>query len=107
MQEFSDFLKHNYQYAYVATATFKQGKFAEAQELFEKAVSTYTKGFKGAYLLQKPNTDEGIAFIIWEHLEDMEENRTEAYEKIMAEMKHLFATEPETDFYEVFSDIKS
>ncbi len=106
MQEFSDFLRHNYKYAYVATATFKQGKFGEAQELFKKAVSTYTKGFKGAYLLQKPNTDEGIAFIIWENLEDMEENRNEAYQKIIDEMNSLFASQPETHFYEVCTEIK-
>ena len=105
MQEFSDFLRHNYKYAYVAIATFKPGKFAEAQQLYEKAVATYTKGFKGAYLLQKPNTDQGIAFIIWEHLEDMEENRTEAIEKILQEMNSLFAAPPETNFYEVCSEI--
>ncbi|WP_017292893.1 antibiotic biosynthesis monooxygenase family protein [Geminocystis herdmanii] len=104
MQEFSDFLRHNY--AYVAIATFKAGKFPEAQRLFEEAVKTYSKGFKGAYLLQKPNTDEGIAVILWEKLEDMEENQNETHEKIFAEMKHLFASPPETNFYELSTEIK-
>lgn len=104
MQEFSDFLRHNY--AYVAIATFKPGKFPEAQKLFEKAVATYSKGFKGAYLMQKPNTDEGIAVILWEKLEDMEENQSEAHQKILQEMKHLFASPPETNFYELSTEIK-
>jgi len=104
MQEFSDFLRHNY--AYVATATFKPGKFPEAQKLFEEAVKTYSQGFKGAYLLQKPNTDEGIAVILWEKIEDMEENHSEAEAKILEEMKHLFAFPPETNFYELSSEIK-
>jgi heme-degrading monooxygenase HmoA len=104
MQEFSDFLRHKC--AYVAIATFKPGKFPEAQKLFEEAVATYNKGFKGAYLFQKPNTDEGIAFIIWEKIEDMEENQGETYQKIMGEMKHLFASPPETDFYELSTEIK-
>lgn len=106
MQEFSDFLRHNNKYAYVATATFKPGKFAEAQELFKKAVSTYSKGFKGAYLLQKPNTDQGIAFIIWDDLEDMDQNRSDTHEKILAEMNSLFAAPPETSFYEVCTEFK-
>ena len=103
MKEFSDFLRH--ESAYVATATFKPGKFPEAQKLFEQAVATYTKGFKGAYLFQKPNTDEGIAFILWSKIEDMEDNQNEAYEKIMQEMKHLYASPPETSFYDVLSEI--
>ena len=60
MSEFLDFLKHKY--AYVAIGEFKPGRFAEAQQLYEKAVSTYTKGFKGAYLLQKPGTDQGNGY---------------------------------------------
>ena len=59
MSEFLDFLRHKF--AYVAIAEFKPGKFEEAKHLYEKAVSTYAEGFKGAYLLQKPGTDEGIA----------------------------------------------
>lgn len=105
MQEFSDFLRHKY--AYVAMATFKPGKFPEAQKLFEEAVATYNKGFQGAYLFQKPNTDEGIAFIIWENIEDMEENKNQLYQEIMEKMKHLFVSPPETNFYEVSTEIKN
>ena len=105
MTEFTDFLRH--QCAYVAQATFKPGKFPEAQKLFEQAVATYTKGFNGAYLFQKPNTDEGIAFILWQRIEDMDENQSEAYQKIMEEMKHLFASPPETHFYDVLTEIKN
>jgi heme-degrading monooxygenase HmoA len=104
MTEFLDFLRHKY--AYVAIGKFKPGKFAEAQELYEKAVSTYTHGFKGAYLLQKPDTDEGIAIIIWERIEDMEANQSEAYQSILKEMAPLFATSPQTNFYEVCSEIE-
>ncbi|MGV2827452.1 antibiotic biosynthesis monooxygenase [Myxosarcina sp. GI1(2024)] len=103
MQEFLDFLKHKY--AYVALGKFKSGRFAEAQRLYEKAVSTYTKGFQGAYLLQKPGTDEGIAVIIWEKIDDMQDNQTEAYKAILEEMSHLFITKPDTSFYEVCSEI--
>ena len=103
MTEFTDFLRH--QCAYIAQATFKPGKFPEAQKLFEEAVATYTTGFKGAYLFQKPNSDEGIAFILWEKIEDMDENHNEVYDKIMMEMKHLFATTPDTNFYDVLSQI--
>lgn len=105
MSEFLDFLKHKY--AYVAIGEFKPGRFAEAQRLYEKAISTYTEGFQRAYLLQKPGTDEGIAIIIWEKIEDMDANQTDAYQKILHEMGHLFAKAPTTDFYEVCSEIKS
>ncbi len=104
MSEFLDFLKHKY--AYVAIAEFKPGKFAEAQQLYEKAVSTYSHGFKGAFLLQKPDSDEGIAVIMWEKIEDMEANQSEAYQKIMEEMAPLFAKPPVTSFYEVCSEIR-
>jgi len=104
MREFHDFLKHKF--AYVAIGEFKPGRFADAQRLYEKAVSTYTDGFKGAYLLQKPGTDEGIAVIMWDKIEDMEANQTEAYQAILAEMNDLFVKPPITDFYEVASEIK-
>jgi heme-degrading monooxygenase HmoA len=104
MSEFLDFLKHKY--AYVAIGEFKSGRFSEAQRLFEKAVSTYTHGFKGSYLLQKPGTDEGIAVIMWDKIDDMQENQCEAYQLILKEMSHLFAAPPQTSFYEVCSEIK-
>ncbi|MEB3311439.1 MAG: antibiotic biosynthesis monooxygenase [Snowella sp.] len=104
MAEFLDFLQHKY--AYVAIGEFKPGRFAEAQRLYEQAVSTYKAGFKGAYLLQKPNSDEGIAVIIWEKIEDMEANQTEVYQHILEQMAPLFAKPPVTDFYEVCSEIE-
>ncbi|ACB52578.1 unknown [Crocosphaera subtropica ATCC 51142] len=101
--EFLDFLKHKY--AYVAVGEFKPGQFCEAQKLYEKAVSTYKQGFQGAFLLQKPGTDEGIAVIMWEKLEDMEANQSEVCQKILEEMTPLFVKPPKTDFYEVCSEI--
>jgi hypothetical protein len=103
MSEFLDFLKHKY--AYVAIGEFKPGCFTEAQKLYEKAVSTYTQGFQGAFLLQKPGTEEGIAVIMWEKIDDMEANKNEVSQKIISEMAHLFAKPPVTDFYEVCSEI--
>lgn len=105
MTEFLDFLKHKF--AYVAIGEFKPGKFDEAQQLYEKAVSTYTHGFKGAYLLREPGTECGIAVIFWESIDDMEANQNEAYEQILAQMSHLFAKPPTTSFYEVCSEINS
>ncbi|AOW98811.1 MAG: antibiotic biosynthesis monooxygenase [Moorea sp. SIO4G2] len=104
MTEFLDFLKHKY--AYVAIGEFKPGKFQEAQDLYEKAVSTYIQGFKGAYLLQEPGTDRGIAVIFWESIADMEDNQSEAYEAILNQMSHLFTKAPTTSFYEVCSEIQ-
>ena len=101
---FQDFLKHKY--AYVAIGEFKPGCFGEAQRLYEKAVSTYTKGFQGAFLLQKPGTDQGIAVIMWETIEDMEAHQSEAYQAILNEMTPLFAKPPVTDFYELCSEIE-
>ncbi len=104
MSEFYDFLKHKY--AYVAIGEFKPGCFSEAQRLYEKAVSTYSKGFKGAFLLQKPDTDQGIAIIMWDNREDMEANENETLQAILKEMTPLFSKPPQTDFYEVCSEIE-
>jgi heme-degrading monooxygenase HmoA len=103
MSEFLDFLKH--QYAYVAIGEFRPGKFTEAQQLFEAAVSTYKQGFEGAYLLQETNSDRGIAVIFWDNIDDMDANRNEACEAIFAKMAHLFLKPPVTNFYEVCSKI--
>ncbi|HAG79678.1 MAG TPA: antibiotic biosynthesis monooxygenase [Cyanobacteria bacterium UBA12227] len=104
MTEFLDFLKHKF--AYVAIGEFKPNKFEEAQQLYEKAVSTYRHGFKGAYLLREPGTDKGIAIIFWESREDMEANEhNEVYETILKEMAHLFTKAPTTSFYELCSEI--
>lgn len=103
MSEFFDFLKHKY--AYVAIGEFKPGCFAEARQLYEKAVSTFDKGFKGAYLLQEPGTDRGIAVILWDEIDDMEGHHSELYDKTLAKIAHLYAAPPETRFYEVCSEI--
>ncbi|MFM6191388.1 MAG: antibiotic biosynthesis monooxygenase [Planktothrix sp.] len=106
MSEFHDFLRRKV--AYVAIGEFKPGKFKEAQTLFEKAVATYTQGFQGAYLLQEPGTDKGIAIIFWEDIGDMDtsDNQSEAYQAIMNEMATLFIKAPTTSFYEVNSAIR-
>lgn len=104
MSEFFDFLRHKY--AYIAIGEFKPGKFEEARELFQQAVSTYTTGFKGSYLLQEPGTDRGIAIIFWENIEDMEANQDESYQAILDKMTPLFAKAPMTSFYEVRSEIR-
>lgn len=104
MSEFLDFLRHKY--AYVAIGEFKPGKFSEAKQLYERAVSTYGQGFKGTYLLQKPGTDEGIAIILWEDVADMDDNKSEAYQELLNQMAPLFAKAPTTDFYEVVSEIQ-
>ena len=105
MTEFLDFLKHKF--AYVAIGEFKPGRFEEAQQLYEQAVSTYTRGFQGAYLLREPGTNTGIAVIFWENIEDMEENFNETYQVILQKMSHLFTEAPKTSFYEVCSEISS
>lgn len=103
--EFLDFLKHKF--AYVAIGEFQPGKFEEAQQLYEQAVSTYTQGFQGAYLLREPGTSKGIAVIFWENIGDMEDNFNETYQSILQEMSHLFTEPPQTSFYEVCSEIAS
>ncbi len=75
--------------------------------LVDRAVATFSHGFHRAYLLQEPGTDRGIAVIFWEDPGDMENNRTKAYDAIMAQMAPLFAHSPETNIYEVVEDIPS
>jgi heme-degrading monooxygenase HmoA len=105
MSDFFDFLKRDL--AYVAIGEFKAGKFAEAQELYEQAVATYTNGFKGAYLLREPGTDRGISIIFWESMEDMDVNQREAqHQSILKKMNPLFAQPPQIAYYEVVSDLK-
>lgn len=103
MSEFQDFLK--YKCAYVAIGEFKPGKFPEAEQLYEKAVSNYSHGFKGSYLLQEPGTDKGIAIILWESEEDMKANQNEMIEAILHEINHLFAKPPITGCYDIVSEI--
>ena len=103
MTDFDDFLRHKY--AYVAIGEFKPGCFSEARQLYEKAVSTYTKGFQGAYLLQEPGSDRGIAIILWDSIEDMGDNQSDVYQQTLGKIAHLFETPPVTSFYEVCSEI--
>ena len=102
MTDFQDFLRHKF--AYVAIGEFKPGKFEEAKQLYEQAVSTYTEGFKGSYLLQNPGTDSGIAIILWESVEDMETNQSETLQTILTQMTPLFAKAPTTTIYEIVSE---
>lgn len=44
--------------------------------------------------------------ILWDNIEDMDKNQTELSQKIMAEMNPLFAEPPETDFYQVCSEVQ-
>jgi hypothetical protein len=104
MSEFLDFLRHKF--AYVAIGEFKPGKFEEAKQLYEKAVSTYTQGFQGAYLLQQPGTDQGIAIIFWENVGDMDANQSEVAQALLEQMTPLFAKAPTTEFYELVSEIQ-
>ncbi|AFY67014.1 antibiotic biosynthesis monooxygenase [Geitlerinema sp. PCC 7407] len=99
MSDFQDFLKHDF--AYVAIGEFKPGRFDEAKNLYYEAVSTYGKGFRGAYLLQEPGTDRGISVIFWENIEDMEAHKSALYEAILKKMAPLFAEPPKPVFYEV------
>jgi len=103
MTDFLDHLQHKF--AYVAIGKFKAGKFNEAQKIYEEAVATYKTGFKGAYLLQKPGTDEAIAVILGDKMEDMQAHQTAAYEKIINKINPLYARRPTISFYQVCSEI--
>ena len=104
MSDFQDFLKH--QYASVSVASFKPGKFAEVQKLYEKAVDTYKDGFKGAYLLQEPGSDEGLSVIFWDSLEDMEANQTETHEQLLQQMAPYFESPPRMKTFELVCQIQ-
>ncbi|MEB3181689.1 MAG: antibiotic biosynthesis monooxygenase [Nostocaceae cyanobacterium] len=102
--DFQDFLRHPF--AHVAVGEFKPGKFAEAKQLYEEAVSTYGQGFKGAYLLQEEGTDKGISVIFWDSVEDMTASQSEVYQNILKQMMPLFVTTPTTSVYELVCEIK-
>ncbi|MFM7448068.1 MAG: antibiotic biosynthesis monooxygenase family protein [Leptolyngbyaceae cyanobacterium] len=105
MSDFYDFLKRTL--ASVAIGEFKSGKFCEAQELYEQAIATYGKGFRGAYLLQEPGTDRGISVIFWDSVEEMDENeRKLLHQDILKKMNPLFVKAPTVSIYEVVSDLK-
>lgn len=104
MSDFQDFLKR--EFTHVAIGEFKPGKAGEAKQLYEEAVATYGKGFKGAYLLQEPSSDRGISVIFWETVEDMADNQNEAHQHILKQMAPLFASPPTTALYEVVCQIE-
>jgi heme-degrading monooxygenase HmoA len=104
MSDFQDFLKRPC--AHVAIGEFKPGKFAEAQQLYEQAVSTYTHGCKGAYLLREAGTNRGISIILWEDEEEMNTHQTAAHESILKKMAPLFTQIPTTAVYEVVSALQ-
>lgn len=104
MSDFQDFLKH--QYASVSIASFKPGKFAEVRHLYEQAVSGYQQGFKGAYLLQEPGSDQGLSIIFWDSLEDMEANQTQEHQKLLQKMTPFFEDMPDVKLYELVCEIQ-
>lgn len=102
--DFHDCLKR--QLVHVAIGEFKPGRFAEAQQLYEQAVSTYQHGFKGAYLLQEPGTDRGISVIFWDSVDEMDMNQAqEQHRAILRKMTPLFVNLPKIAIYEVVSEI--
>ncbi|HEY9619960.1 MAG TPA: antibiotic biosynthesis monooxygenase [Crinalium sp.] len=103
MEDFQDFLTHKC--AHVVIGEFKDGKFDEAKRLYDDAVSTYTHGFKGAYLLQEQGTEKGISVIFWDSEESMKENISDAYKSVLKKIMPLFASPPTTTFYELVSEI--
>jgi heme-degrading monooxygenase HmoA len=103
MSDFQDFLTHKV--AHVAIGEFKSGKFEEAQKLYQQAVSTYSSGFQGAYLLREKDSDRGISVIFWENEDLMEANNGEAHQAILKQMAPLFSGVPVVNSYEIVSEI--
>ncbi len=103
MSDFQDFLKHAL--VHVSVGEFKPGKFAEAQRLYEEAISTYNQGFKGAYLLREPGTDRGISLIFWDSAEDMGNNQSALHAEIVKKMAPLFVAPPTITLHEVVTHI--
>jgi heme-degrading monooxygenase HmoA len=103
MSDFQDFLTHSI--AQVAIGEFKLGKFEEAQQLYQEAVSTYTSGFRGAYLLRERGSERGISVIFWDDEETMAANNNEVHQAILKKMAPLFSATPVVDAYEVVSEI--
>ena len=103
MSDFQDFLTRKF--AYVTIGEFQQGKFAEARQLYDEAVSTYAQGFKGACLLQEEGTDKGISITFWESEESMKANINDAHKAVLKKMMPLFASPPTTVSYEVVSEV--
>jgi len=106
MEDFQDFLTHKI--AHVTIGEFQVGKFDEARQIYQDAIATYGKGFQGAYLLQEPCSERGIAIILWDSEESMKANEgTEAHKLILKKMMPLFADTPKTTYYEVVTELQS
>jgi heme-degrading monooxygenase HmoA len=103
MKDFHDFLTHKF--AQVTIGEFKLGKFEEAQQLYQEAVSTYAHGFRGAYLLREQGTDRGISVILWDSEAMMQANDSELQQQILKKMAPLFAAVPQMRSYEVVSEL--
>lgn len=104
MSDFQDFLAHRF--AHVTLGEFQAGKFEEAKQLYNEAVSTFSQGFKGAYLLQEQGTNKGISVIFWDSEESMKANITDEYKAVLSRMMPLFASLPDPISYEVVSEIR-
>ncbi len=105
MVDFHDRLSHPF--ASVAIGEFKSGRFEEAQQLYEQAVSTYRDGFQGAYLLREPDSDRGMSVIFWETQEAMDASKGEVHDAILRQMNPLFAARPLLDNYEIACSVQS
>ena len=104
MSDFQDFLRH--EAVHVVRGEFKPGTFAQAQDLYSQAISTYSDGFEAAYLLREPNSDRGLSIIFWKSLEQMDEQqRNETHQAILAKMAALFTQQPESSVYELASHL--
>jgi heme-degrading monooxygenase HmoA len=103
MSDFQDFLTHKL--AQVAIGEFKPGQFQAAQQLYQAAVSTYTEGFLGAYLLREQDTDRAISVILWASEADMVANNSAVHQAILKQMAPLFSISPTVNTYEVVSEI--
>ncbi|MEL7475537.1 MAG: antibiotic biosynthesis monooxygenase, partial [Cyanobacteria bacterium J06555_12] len=105
MVDFHDRLSHPF--ASVAIGEFKTGRFEEAQQLYEQAVSTYRDGFQGAYLLREPDSDRGMSVIFWETQAAMDASKGEIHDAILRQMNPLFAARPLLDNYEIACSVQS
>jgi heme-degrading monooxygenase HmoA len=101
--DFHDCLTH--QVAQVTIGEFKPGQFERAQQLYQEAISTYSAGFCGAYLLREGVSDRGISVILWSSEAAMAANQSQLHQAIVQKMTPLFATVPEMRQYDVVSQI--
>lgn len=103
MSDFQDFLTHSI--AHVVIGEFQPGQFEQAQQVYEEAVSTFSDGFRGAYLLREKGTERGISVIFWDNEDKMQASHTEVYQAILKKMDALFVGKPQNNAYEVVTEI--